>query len=125
MTKNEDTKVKNRSFIIITVMLTAILEVLDSTIVNVALPNMQASLGANVEEITWVLTSYIVASAIMIPLTGYFSDFFGKKKYLEIAIIGFMLGSFLCGIAQNLDQMIMLRAIQGAAGAALIPISHR
>jgi DHA2 family multidrug resistance protein len=124
MTKNAETKVKNRSFIIITVMLTAILEVLDSTIVNVALPNMQASLGANVEEITWVLTSYIVASAIMIPLTGYFSDFFGKKKYLEIAIIGFMLGSFLCGIAQNLDQMIVLRAIQGAAGAALIPISQ-
>ena len=116
--------VKHRPLIVITVMLTAILEVLDSTIVNVALPNMQASLGANVEQITWVLTSYVVASAIMIPLTGFLSDFFGKKRYLEIAIIGFMIGSFCCGLAQNLDQMIALRALQGASGAALIPISQ-
>ncbi len=115
---------QRRHLVIITIMLVAILEVLDSTIVNVALPAMQASLGANVDEITWVLTSYIVASAIMIPLTGFLSDNFGQKNLLIVNISGFMVSSFLCGLTNSLDQMIILRICQGAFGAALIPLSQ-
>lgn len=113
-----------RWFIIITVMLVAVLEVLDSTIVNVALPSMMSSLGATQDQITWVLTSYVVASAIMIPLTGFISKSIGEKSLLIIDISGFMLFSFLCGAAQTLDMMVTTRILQGAFGASLIPLSQ-
>lgn len=113
-----------KSLIIITIMLVAILEVLDSTIVNVALPNMMPSLGANQDQITWVLTSYVVAAAMMLPLTGFLSARFGIKKLLIIDVAGFMASSFLCGLSNNLDLMVFLRLCQGAFGASLIPLSQ-
>src|SRR6202023_2371298 len=106
------------------VMLGATLEVLDSSIVNVALPHMQGSFSASVDEITWVLTSYLVANGIMIPLTGWISSRFGRKRYFMASVIVFVFASGLCGAAQTLDQMVLFRLIQGAAGAAMIPSSQ-
>lgn len=113
-----------RGLVVLTVMTVAILEILDSTIVNVALPHMMAALGANQNQITWVVTSYIVASAIMIPLTGYLSQRLGQKKLLLLNISGFMLSSMLCGISHTLTTMVFFRLCQGAFGAALIPLSQ-
>src|SRR3989344_4896941 len=110
--------------IIITIMMVAILEVLDSTIVNVALPNMMPSLNANQDQITWVLTSYVVAAAMMLPLTGFLSHRIGTKNLLLIDIAGFMLSSLLCGTANSLDTMVFYRLLQGGFGAALIPLSQ-
>jgi DHA2 family multidrug resistance protein len=106
------------------VMLGATLEVLDTSIVNVALPHMQGSFSASVDEITWVLTSYLVANGIMIPLTGWISSRFGRKRYFMASVIVFVFASGLCGAAQTLDQMVLFRLIQGAAGAAMIPSSQ-
>lgn len=105
-------------------MLVAILEVLDSTIVNVALPAMMPSLGANQEQVTWVLTSYVVSAAVMLPLTGFLSNRLGQKRLLLIDVIGFMASSALCGMSTNLSMMVGFRLLQGAFGAALIPISQ-
>ena len=105
-------------------MLVAMLEVLDSTIVNVALPNMMPSLSANQDQITWVLTSYVVAAAMMLPLTGFLSDLIGVKQLLIIDITGFMLASFACGTADQLNLMVIYRLLQGGFGAALIPLSQ-
>lgn len=116
--------VRHRGLIIFTVMMVAILEVLDSTIVNVALPSMMPALGANQNQITWVLTAYVVASAIMVPLTGFLSTRFGNRTLLLINITGFLAGSMLSGLSQDLSQIIFFRIIQGACGAALIPISQ-
>src|ERR1700685_150257 len=106
------------------VMLGATLEVLDTSIVNVALPHMQGSFLGRVDEITWVLTSYRVANGIMIPLTGWISSRFGRKRYFMASVIVFVFASGLCGAAQTLDQMLVFRLIQGAAGAAMIPSSQ-
>src|SRR6202043_1314383 len=106
------------------VMLGATLEVLDTSIVNVALPHMQGSFSASVDEITWILTSYLVANGIMIPLTGWISSRFGRKRYFMASVIAFVFASGLCGAAQTLDQMVLFRLIQGAAGAAMIPSSQ-
>lgn len=111
-------------WIITTIMMVAILEVLDSTIVNVALPTMMPTLGANQEEITWVLTSYVVASAIMLPLTGFLSLRIGQKKLLMINVLGFMASSMMCGLSESLSMMVVFRVLQGSFGAALIPISQ-
>ena len=110
--------------IVITVMTIAILEVLDSTVVNVALTDMMASLGANSDQITWILTSYVVASAVMIPLTGFLSDRIGMKQLLITNIIGFLSFSCLCGLSSSLTAMVIFRLFQGAFGAALIPLSQ-
>lgn len=113
-----------RWLIIITIMMVAILEVLDSTIVNVALPHMMPSLGANQNQITWILTSYVISSAIMLPLTGFFSSRIGQKQLLLINITGFMIASVLCGIAQSLTEIVIFRVFQGLFGASLIPLSQ-
>ncbi|WP_264770503.1 DHA2 family efflux MFS transporter permease subunit [Coxiella burnetii] len=123
LTKNE-ILYSRRWLIIVTIMMVAILEVLDTTIVNVALPNMMSSLGANQNQITWVLTSYVVASAIMLPLTGFFSNRLGQKQLLLINITWFMITSFLCGIAQSLPEIVFFRIFQGLFGASLIPLSQ-
>lgn len=114
----------SRWLIIVTIMFVAILEVLDSTIVNVALPSMMPSLGADQSQITWVLTSYVVASAVILPLTGFLTARFGQRRLLFINITGFMLSSVLCGIATSLPEMVILRLMQGAFGATLIPLSQ-
>lgn len=113
-----------RWWITLTVMLVAVIEVLDMTIVNVALPDMMGSLGASVDQITWVLTSYIVSAAIVMPLTGLLVTRFGQRKLLLVNIIGFMVSSMLCGFSQNLIMMIVFRIAQGVFGAALVPLSQ-
>jgi MFS transporter, DHA2 family, multidrug resistance protein len=110
--------------IAIAVMLGCALEVLDTTIVNVALPHMQGSFSASVDEIAWVLTSYLVANGIMIPMTGWISARFGRKRYFLFSVMLFVIASSLCGAARSLDQMVIFRLIQGAAGAAMIPSSQ-
>jgi DHA2 family multidrug resistance protein len=113
-----------RCLIVIALMSATLMQVLDTTIVNVALPHMQGSLGATSDQISWVLTTYLIASAILMPLTGYFTDRFGSKKYLLICITGFTLASVLCGAAQSLSAIIFFRLLQGIFGAALVPLSQ-
>jgi DHA2 family multidrug resistance protein len=102
-------------------MLATIMQALDTTIANVALPNMQGSLSATQDQISWVLTSYIVGAAIFMPLTGFMAARFGRKRLFSGSIIGFTLTPMLCGAAQNLDQMVLFRLLQGIFGAALVP----
>jgi len=99
----------NRYLIIISVMFVAVLEVLDMTIVNVALPDMMGNLGANVTQITWILTSYTLAAAIFIPLTGLLSKIFGMKNLLLINVTGFGICSTICGITPNLEVLVFGR----------------
>jgi DHA2 family multidrug resistance protein len=108
----------------IAVMLGATLEILDSSIVNVCLPHMQGSFSASVDEVTWIITSYIVANGIMIPLTGWISERFGRKRYFLISVGIFVAASAACGAAQSMTQMVLFRLVQGAAGAAMIPSSQ-
>src|SRR6218665_1790195 len=96
--------VKNKGLLTAALMLATIMQVLDTTIANVALPHMAASLGAAQNEITWVLTSYIVAAAIATPLTGWLADRLGQKRLFLIAVIGFTIASALCGIATSLPE---------------------
>jgi len=114
----------NRYLIIISVMFVAVLEVLDMTIVNVALPDMMGNLGANVTQITWILTSYTLAAAIFIPLTGLLSKIFGMKNLLLINVTGFGICSTICGITPNLEVLVFGRFLQGIFGAALVPLSQ-
>lgn len=108
----------------VAVMLAALMQVLDTTIANVALPNMQGSLSATQDQIAWVLTSYIVASAIMTPPTGWLADRFGRRKVFLTAIVTFIVGSILCGLATSLAEIVVFRIIQGLGGAALVPLSQ-
>jgi DHA2 family multidrug resistance protein len=115
---------KNRGLITGSVMLATIMNSLDTTIANVALPHMAGSVSASADQITWVLTSYIVAAAIMTPMTGWLAGRFGRKRVFMISIIGFTIASMLCGAAQSLGQIVGFRLLQGAFGAALIPLSQ-
>lgn len=115
---------RQRVLVTIAVMSTTVMQVLDTTIVNVALPHMEGQLEATPDQITWVLTSYLVASAIFMPLTGFFNDRLGRKNYLLVSILGFVLFSMACGLAQSLDQIVFFRLLQGIFGAALVPLSQ-
>ncbi len=106
------------------VMLGTILEVLDTSIVNVSLPHMQGSFSASIDEITWVLTSYLVANGIVIPMTGWLSTRFGRKRYFVGSITAFTACSMLCGAAWDLRTMVVFRVMQGLAGAAMLPSSQ-
>ncbi|MBD3885269.1 DHA2 family efflux MFS transporter permease subunit [Phormidium tenue FACHB-886] len=106
--------------IAITVSLGAILEVIDTSIVNVALTEMQASLGATVSEVGWVVTGYGIANVIVIPLTAWLSDTFGRKRYFIFSLVGFTLASVLCGFAANLPMLILARILQGLCGGGLL-----
>jgi DHA2 family multidrug resistance protein len=114
----------NRGMITLSVMLATVMQVVDTTIVNVALPHMQGSMAATQDQISWVLTSYIVAAAILTPLTGVLADRFGRKRLFAAAVIGFTLASMLCGAATSLTQLVLFRALQGALGASLVPLSQ-
>ncbi len=120
----ETVDVPHRGFLTICVMAATIMQALDTTIANVALPYMQGSLSATQDQITWVLTSYIVAAAIMMPVTGFFAARFGRKRLLIVSVAGFTLASGLCGAAQTLDQMVAFRLLQGVFGAPLVPMSQ-
>ncbi len=116
--------VKNKALLTTAIMVAVIMQVLDTTIANVALPHMRASLGASQDEINWVLTSYIVAAAIATPLTGWFADRIGRRNLLLIAVVGFTVASLLCGVATNLAQMVLFRVAQGVFGAVLVPLAQ-
>ncbi|MCF1740891.1 DHA2 family efflux MFS transporter permease subunit [Paradevosia shaoguanensis] len=116
--------VKNKALLTIAIMLGTIMQVLDTTIANVALPHMASSLGAAQNEITWVLTSYIVAAAIATPLTGWMSDRLGQRRLFVMAVIGFTIASALCGIATSLPEMVLFRVLQGICGAMIAPLAQ-
>lgn len=106
------------------VMLSTFMEVLDTTVVNVSLPHIAGSLSATVEESTWALTSYLVANAVVLPLTGWLANHFGRKRLLLAATTGFAVASFLCGLAPTLPLLIFFRILQGACGGGLQPLSQ-
>jgi len=116
--------VANRGAITACVILAVIMQALDTTIANVALPYIQGSVSASADQINWVLTSYIVAAAIMTPPSGFLAARFGRKRVLSVAIIGFVVASMLCGAAQSLTQIVGFRLLQGFFGAALVPLSQ-
>src|SRR5581483_2619349 len=115
---------KHRILITITVMLASVMQALDNTIANVALPHIQGSLSASQDQMTWVLTSYILAAAIMTPLSGWLAGQFGRRRIFLLSMIGFTIASALCGVAQSLDQIVLARLLQGACGASLVPMSQ-
>jgi DHA2 family multidrug resistance protein len=115
---------KHRILTTVAVMAATVMQVLDTTIVNVALPQMAGQLNATPDQISWVLTSYLVSSGIVMLLTGFFSDRLGQKRYLLYSIIGFTITSALCGIAGSLFQIVLFRLLQGVFGAALVPLSQ-
>ncbi|MCL4671797.1 MAG: DHA2 family efflux MFS transporter permease subunit [Sphingomonadaceae bacterium] len=114
----------NQPVLIVGVMAASLLQILDSTIANVAIPHMQTSLGATVETVTWVLTSYIIASAVALPMTGWLADRIGARRLFIGSVAGFIIASMLCGAAQNLEEMVLFRALQGVAGAFIAPLSQ-
>ncbi len=120
----ETTPVKHRGLITLSVMLATTMQALDTTIANVALPNMQGNMGTTQDQISWVLTSYIIATAIFMPLTGFVSNRFGRKRIFIWSVVGFTVASMLCGAAQNLTQIVSFRVLQGIFGASLIPLSQ-
>jgi len=113
-----------RILITVCTMTATVMQALDTTIANVALPYMQGSLSASLDQINWVLTSYIVAAAIMTAPIGWLSDRFGRKKLFAICVGGFTVASLLCALAQNIEQIVLFRLMQGMAGAALVPLSQ-
>lgn len=114
----------NRGPITVCVMLATLMQSLDTTIANVALPHMQGSLAASQDQIDWVLTSYIVAAAIATPLTGFLTGRFGLKRLFLASVAGFTVASMLCGMAQSVTQIVVFRVLQGLFGAALVPLSQ-
>jgi MFS transporter, DHA2 family, multidrug resistance protein len=113
-----------RAMVTICAMSATIMQALDTTIANVALPYMQGSLSASLDQINWVLTSYIVASAIMTSPIGWVAERYGRKRLFIICAAGFTFASVLCGLAQTIEQMVLFRLLQGAFGAALVPLSQ-
>src|SRR6202042_2565453 len=113
-----------RLAITVCVILATLMQALDTTIANVALPYMQGSVSASQDQIEWVLTSYIVAAAIMTPPTGFLAGRFGIRRLFLVSVAGFTIASMLCGMAQSLVQIVLFRVLQGLFGAALVPLSQ-
>ena len=116
--------IENRIPITAGLMLATLMNTLDGTIANVALPHIQGSVSAGIDQITWVLTSYIIATAIMTPLSGWLSQKIGRKTMFLVSIGGFTIASMLCGIATSLPELVAFRILQGIAGASLMPLSQ-
>jgi DHA2 family multidrug resistance protein len=119
-----DHKHINPWLIAVSVMFATFMEVLDTTVVNVSLPHIAGTLSASIDEATWALTSYLVANAIILPMTGWLASMFGRKNLLMLSVIGFTAASFLCGLAPTLGALIFFRILQGATGGALQPLSQ-
>ncbi len=124
LTKKWEDAATNPWLIALTVMLATFLEVLDTSVANVSLPHIAGDLSAGVDESTWVLTSYLVSNAIILPLTGWLSSLFGRKRFFMVCVGIFTFCSFLCGIAPSLGLLVLFRVLQGAGGGALQPISQ-
>src|SRR5207247_2945996 len=116
--------VAHRGAITATIICACVMQGVDTTIANVALPHIQGSLSASQDQISWVLTSYIVSSAIMMPLTGWLAGRFGVKYIFLASVIGFTLASALCGAATSLSQLVLYRILQGVCGAGLVPLGQ-
>jgi MFS transporter, DHA2 family, multidrug resistance protein len=114
----------NPWIVAVAVMFATFMEVLDTTVVNVSLPHIAGNLSATIDESTWVLTSYLVANAIILPLTGWLATFFGRKRLLMASVTGFTIASLLCGLAPNLPVLVFCRLLQGATGGAMQPLSQ-
>src|SRR5437762_8916 len=114
----------NPWIVAVAVMFATFMEVLDTTVVNVSLPHIAGSLSATIDEATWALTSYLVANAIILPMTGWLASRFGRKNLLMLSVVGFTAASFLCGLAPNLTSLVVFRIVQGATGGALQPLSQ-
>src|SRR6201996_5400293 len=114
----------NKLMVTIIVMLCTVMQALDTTIVNVALPHMEGSLGATQDQISWVLTSYIIAAAIMTPATSWLAGRIGRTRLLVLSLIGFTIVSLLYGVAASISQMVLFRVLQGVFGAAMMPVSQ-
>src|SRR5271167_3465073 len=108
----------------LTVMLATFMEVLDTSVANVSLPHIAGNLSASVDESTWVLTSYLVSNAIVLPLPGWFSALFGRKRFFIGCVVIFTLSSLLCGLAPSLPMLVLCRVIQGAGGGGMQPVSQ-
>jgi DHA2 family multidrug resistance protein len=115
---------RHRGLITASIMLATVMQALDTTIANVALPHMQGALSATLDQVGWVLTSYIIAAAIMTPPTGFLAARFGRKRVFLAAVSGFTIASMLCGAATSLNEMVVFRLLQGAFGAGLVPLSQ-
>jgi len=120
----EDAAKRPSIALVVAVVLTAILEVLDITIVSVAIPHMIGTFGVTSDQISWVLTSYLVSAAVVMPLTGYLSARLGRRRLLIFSILGFVISSALCGVSWNLESMVIFRLAQGISGAPLLPLSQ-
>ncbi|HZT86741.1 MAG TPA: DHA2 family efflux MFS transporter permease subunit [Stellaceae bacterium] len=116
--------VTNRGMITATIIIACVMQGVDTTIANVALPHIQGSMSAAQDQISWVLTSYIVASAIMMPMTGWLAGRFGVKYIFAASVVGFTIASALCGAAENLPQLVIYRLLQGVSGAGLVPLGQ-
>src|SRR5581483_8613203 len=114
----------NPWLVAVAVMVSTFMEVLDTTVVNVSLPHIAGNLSATTEEATWVLTSYLVANAIVLPMTGWLANQFGRKRLLLLSVIGFTTSSFFCGLAPNLALLVIFRILQGLSGGGLQPLSQ-
>ena len=117
-------QVAHRGLITLCVVLAAVMQALDNTIANIALPHMQGSLSSTRDQMAWVLTSYIIAAAIMTPLSGWLAGRYGRRRLLILSVVGFTITSAVCGLAQSLPEIVAARLLQGISGAALIPMSQ-
>jgi MFS transporter, DHA2 family, multidrug resistance protein len=124
MTERPLAQVKHRTLMTASLMLTVVLQTLDMTIANVALPHMQGTMSATQDQISWVLTSYAVAMAIMTPPTAFLAARFGRRRYIIFTVLGFIIASMACGASMNLTEIVIFRVIQGMCGAALMPLTQ-
>src|SRR5207253_9748594 len=120
ITTSSEDRYAHKYIIAATVTMAAMLELIDTSIVNVAIPHMMGNLGATIDEISWVSTGYIIANVIVIPMSGWLSAYFGRKRYLTWSIMLFVAASFMCGAATSLGGLILWRVIQGLGGGALL-----
>ena len=114
----------NKWIVALAVVLPTLLEVVDTSVVNVALNHIRGSLSAGVDEATWTVTAYLVSNAIIIPLTGWLCSIFGRKNYLMFSVVLFTVSSFMCGSATSLAMLVFFRVVQGIGGGALQPLSQ-
>ena len=122
--QTQDRNPINKWVVALVVMIPTFIEVMDTSVVNVSLPHIQGSMSAGLDEVTWVLTSYLVSNAIIIPITGWLAGLFGRKQYLIFSILTFTAASILCGAAPTLDVLIVARVLQGLGGGGLQPLSQ-
>lgn len=121
---SKQSEITARYLVVVAVMSATVLEVIDTSVVNVSLPHIAGNLSATIPEATWVLTSYIVANAMILPLTGWLSHYFGRKRLLMTVVTGFTVSSMLCGLAPNLPLLVFFRVMQGITGGGLQPLSQ-